>query len=193
MRKSHEFSLYSVSMSNNSDIVCDICLETHTERTYLPFNKNNEWGRADWDGMDMWLGEKRPSGSREFWISQLLRGNHVEDPAKHGEKQSQKTEERLILPTLTQLTGQHGEQPSRKWTVQPHRVGKMDFNRWWHSIYLFLLFFTFLEHQEAPGTRNHWSRRPLSESSRRRKYHSSQEMFLQFVVCTLSNDKKPHK
>ena len=34
------------------------------------------------------------------------------------------TEEHLILPTLTQLTGKHGEQPSRKWTVQPHRVGE---------------------------------------------------------------------
>ena len=36
------------------------------------------------------------------------------DPAKHGEKQSQMTEEHLIFPTLTQPTGKHGEQPSRK-------------------------------------------------------------------------------
>ena len=74
--------------------------------------------------MDMWLGEKRPTGSREYYISQLLGGIHVGDPAKHGRKQSQKTEERLILPTLTQLTGQHGGEPLRKCTVQPHRVGK---------------------------------------------------------------------
>ena len=38
----------------------------------------------------------------------------VGDPAKHREKQSQKTEERLISPILTQPTGKHGEQPSRK-------------------------------------------------------------------------------
>ena len=79
----------------------------------------------------MWLGEKSPTGSREFWISQLLGGNHVGDPAKHGEKQSQKTEERLMSPTLTQPTGKHGEQPSRNWTIQPHRVGIMDFKHWW--------------------------------------------------------------
>ena len=64
-------------------------------------------------------------------ISQLLGGNHMGDPTKHGEKQSQKTEEHLIPLTLTQPTGKHGEQPSRKWTVQPHRVKKIGFKRWW--------------------------------------------------------------
>ena len=54
--------------------------------------------------------------------------SHVGDPAKHGRKQLQKTEERLILPTLTQLTGQHGGEPSKKLTVQPHRVGKWTLN-----------------------------------------------------------------
>ena len=56
------------------------------------------------------------------WLQRILdfpvagRNPHgrVGDPTKHGRHQSQKTEERLILPTLTQLTGKHGEQPSRK-------------------------------------------------------------------------------
>ena len=34
----------------------------------------------------------------------------------------------IISPTLTQPTGKHGEQPSRKWTVQTHRVGKWTLN-----------------------------------------------------------------
>ena len=42
----------------------------------------------------------------------------MEDPAKHGRKQSQR-EEHLILPPLTQLTGQHGEQPSRNELSNP--------------------------------------------------------------------------
>ena len=51
----------------------------------------DEEEQIDWDGMDMWLGEKRPTGFREFLISQLRGGNHVGEPAKHGEKQSQKS------------------------------------------------------------------------------------------------------
>ena len=106
----------------------------------------------------MWLGEKRPTGSREFQISQLLGGNHVGDPAKHGEKQSQKTEERLILPTLTQLTAwqdsmensHQGNELSNhteweKWTlndddVDAHSFSPRDFNvECWHIYILVLL------------------------------------------------------
>ena len=50
------------------------------------------------------------------------------DPAKHGRKQSQKTEERLILPTLTQLTGQHGGEPSRNELSNPTEWEKWTLN-----------------------------------------------------------------
>ena len=63
---------------------------------------------------------KRPKNER-ISARRLAPATHGWLPAIHWEKQSQKIEERLKLPTLTQLTGKHGEQPWRKWTVQPHK------------------------------------------------------------------------
>ena len=65
-----------------------------------------------------------PPQDRRLW---LQGENHVGDPAKHGEKQSQKTEERLILPTLNQLTGKYGDQGNE--LSNPTEWENMDFKQ----------------------------------------------------------------